>query len=167
MNGLTVRETGKGKGVFAGRDFRKGEEIMEFRGNLITFDELPKPYNMDDDHYVQIGPNLLMGPSGGLDDLFNHSCEPNSYLRITGRKAVLIALRDMGKGEEITWDYSLSMNKESSWYKMTCRCGSRNCRKVISDFSRLPDDVKNRYIRLGVVPEYVLKEAKIVKKASR
>ncbi len=167
MQELVLRQTKKGKGVFAGRDFTKGEEILEFHGKLIALSELPKPYNMDDDHYVQIDPNLYMGPSGGLDDFFNHSCEPNSWLKITGKKAILVAMKNIKNGEEIAFDYSLTMNEESSWYELRCNCGSKNCRKTVKNFTHLPEDVKNRYIRLGIVPEYILKEAKIVKKASR
>lgn len=52
-----------GKAIFANRDFKKGEKIIEFKGKLLTREQLPTPYDKVDDYYVQIGKNLYMGPS--------------------------------------------------------------------------------------------------------
>ena len=83
---LIFRETKNGQGVFADKDFRNGEKIIEFKGKLFTYAQLPTPYSSVKDHYVQIGKNLYVGPSGGFDDFFNHSCNPNSWLRIRERE---------------------------------------------------------------------------------
>ena len=42
-----------------------------------------------------------MGPSGEVDDFFNHSCDPNAGLKITATKAVLVAIKDIPPGQEI------------------------------------------------------------------
>lgn len=146
-----------GEGIFARQLIRKGEEIIEFHGPRLKPSDLPVPYDSVEDHYVQIGAGLYMGPSGEGDDLINHSCNPNSGLVIKDWKIILIATKDITGGEEITWDYSTTMD-EDDW-EVDCLCGSGNCRGKIRDFKYLPDDVKKRYIQLGIVPQYNLKYA--------
>jgi len=53
-----------------------------------------------------------MGPSGEVDDFFNHSCDPNAGLKITVTKAVLVAIKDISFGQEILGTTSLL------WIKM-------------------------------------------------
>jgi len=53
-----------------------------------------------------------MGPSGGVDDFFNHSCDPNAGLQIDGQKVWLVAIKNITQGEEITWDYSTTMDED-------------------------------------------------------
>ena len=152
MDKLVLKQTDIGRSVFANRNFKKMEEIIEFQGGLLTYEQLPRPYN--EDLYVQIGENLYMGPSGKLDDFINHSCNPNSGLRVDGRKAVLIAIKLIKKGAEITWDYSTTMN-EGDW-EMDCACQSRKCRGRIRDFKYLPESIQRKYFELGVVPRYIV-----------
>ena len=152
MDKLVLKQTDIGRSVFANRNFKKMEEIIEFQGGLLTYEQLPRPYN--EDLYVQIGENLYMGPSGKLDDFINHSCNPNSGLRVDGRKAVLIAIKLIKKGAEITWDYSTTMN-EDDW-EMDCACQSRKCRGRIRDFKYLPESIQRKYFELGVVPRYIV-----------
>jgi hypothetical protein len=38
---------------------------------------------------------------------------------------------------------------------MDCKCGSFNCRKVISGYHYLSDDIKNTYKKLGIVPIFI------------
>ncbi len=158
MSDLILKNTKFGNGVFAGRDFNCGEKVMKFGGKIFTFGQLPKPYESVQDHYIQISKKLYMGPSGSFDDFFNHSCNPNSGLKIKGKSVLLVAIKNIRKGEEITYDYSTTMD-EDDW-ELECRCGSKNCRKIIRDFKYLPRNVQNRYIRLGIVPSYILKGIK-------
>jgi hypothetical protein len=155
---FVVRETKKGKGVFAGRDFTQGVVVCVFQGEIIRGGSVPEPYDDVDDHYVQIGKDLYMGPSGGIDDLFNHSCDPNTGLKVEGNTVTLIAIRDIKKGDEVVWDYSTTMD-ETEW-EMDCTCGSVNCRKRIRDFRYLPKNIQDKYINLGIVPNYILPSLK-------
>jgi hypothetical protein len=84
----------------------------------------------------------------------NHSCEPNAGLKFSHSFIRLIAIVPIGKGEQITYDYSTSM-LNFPW-KMACFCGSKQCRRIIENFIDLPVKVQLKYIRLGVVPGYVL-----------
>ena len=48
---------------------------------------------------------------------------------------ILITMRNVVYGEELTWDYDMTEN--SDW-RMECRCGALNCRKTVGAFSLLP-----------------------------
>ena len=55
----------------------------------------------------------------------NHSCEPNGGLR---GEAVLVAMRDIKEGEEITFDYATTECIDGEW---ECLCGTPACRGTI------------------------------------
>lgn len=158
MDGLILMQSKicEGKGVFANKEFKENQKILEFRGDLFTKEQLPNIYSdkAEDDRYIQIGANLYIGPSGDLDDLVNHSCNPNCYVKIEGRRAYLVALTNIKSREEITWDYSTTMYNFD--WSMECNCGSKNCRKVIKEFKFLPNDLKKKYAELGILPDYIL-----------
>ena len=129
-NGVRVLESPiHGKGVFVERPFEPDEKIMEFQGKHFRMADLPDPYVVDE--YLQIGPDLFLGPSGEADDFVNHSCDPNARLVIEGNRVLLNALRHISPDEEISYDYALTM-KNDTW--MTpCRCGASQCRGVIGE----------------------------------
>ena len=156
MINLLLSESKTGKSIVANRDFKKNEYIVEFCGKLFTCKQLPTPYNGDDDHYIQIESDLYIGPSGDLDDFVNHSCNPNSGIKVTNKKVVLITIKNIQKGQEITFDYSTTMD-EDDW-EMDCNCGSQYCRKMIRDFKYLSKEIQEKYIRLGIVPKFILKK---------
>lgn len=156
MASLVLKKSRHGRGVFANRDFKKNEFIIQFRGKMVSYGQFPQYYVKIEDHCVQIGKRLYMGPSGDIDDFLNHSCSPNSGLKINGKKAALTAIRGIKKGEEIVWDYSTTMD-EDCW-EIDCRCGSRNCRKMVRDFKHLDEKTKQKYVKLGIVPKYILKK---------
>ncbi len=139
---LIVKNTDKyGKGVFAGQDIKKGEIIHVLDGKKLTLKNLVDSVisgkeNIDDP--FQIGRQTYID----LDELsrtFNHSCDPSGGIR---KKSELFALRDIDTGEEITYDYSMTM-APTEW-KMKCECGSENCRKVLGDILSVPQkQIKN------------------------
>ena len=56
--------------------------------------------------------------------LSNHSCEPNAEAQNVDGEIWLIALRDIGEGEEITFNYGYAVEH---WQDHPCRCGSKGC----------------------------------------
>lgn len=156
---LTTRSASTGGlGVFTRDPIRASSVILEYGGAPVRGDELPSPYPTDSDRYLQIGPDLYLGPSGGLDDYVNHSCDPNSWLRIADGRVVQIALRDIAAGEELTFDYSTTMSGDD--WTMACACGSPSCRGTVAEFAKLPAAVRKRYRDLRVVPSYVADDRK-------
>ncbi len=139
--------------VFANRHFGKGEAVVEFTGELLTFEEIRKGSFLDR-HCVQVGENSYFGSSAGLDDIINHSCNPNIGLKQEGNRIISFAIRDIKKEEELAWDYA-SWSEEKGW-EMDCFCGDAKCRRKIKSFSCLPENIRKKYLKLGIVPEYIL-----------
>lgn len=124
-----------GKGVFAARKFLPSEEILKFQGPEIDLstvlrkgDHAGNPLQIGFDRYLDLEPP---------GNLVNHSCEPNAGI---SHNSTLIAIREIGKGEEIFYDYSTTMG-DGGW-TMVCECGSESCRKIITDFRLLPPPPK-------------------------
>ncbi len=145
-----VRNTKKyGKAVFAGQDIKKGEVIAAFDGKRLNnhFEDWT-----DDlySHAIQYG-KTDWRDSQGIARLINHSCEPNCGIK---KYFKVVAMRAIGKGEQITWDYE--MTEKNKHWKMKCRCGSKNCRKVIGNYSRMPKAVRKKYE--GFISEWLLKK---------
>ena len=127
-----------GKGVFATAPIKKGTQVAIFDGPFFDdeFDEwTPDLLN----HAIQCGKKLWRD-SKGLARYFNHSCEPNCGIK---GKFRLVAMRDISKGEALTWDYE--MTEKSDWWKMKCKCGTASCRKVIGNYSRMPKAIRRKY----------------------
>jgi SET domain-containing protein len=57
----------------------------------------------------------------------NHSCDGNVGFNPMGD---FVARRKIEKGEELTYDYGLA--ESNPRFRMKCRCGAPNCRKIIS-----------------------------------
>jgi len=75
-----------------------------------------------------------------LDDFsvrFNHSSEPNAAMR---GESELFAHRDIAPGEEITYDYSLTVlpNPVTWFWRMPCNCGAESCRGVVKNIRQIP-----------------------------
>ena len=131
-----------GKGVFACAPITQGERIMTFSGTLFSHAQID--FN---DYHLQVGEDLYLGPSRGLDDYVNHSCAPNSGFK---GGLDLVALRDIIPGEEITWDYSTAID-EADFAGFPCGCGAPVCRGKVESFRHLPPLVQQR-IRPWLLP---------------
>ena len=57
--------------------------------------------------------------------LINHSCNPNCEVFGSGMKVWVYAMRYIIKGEELSYDYGFSFDKDYKNYP--CRCGSSKC----------------------------------------
>jgi SET domain-containing protein len=147
---LIVKDGIAGRGVFAAEPLAAAARLIRFTGPLLRHHQTT-PQTLA----VQIGPDLYLGSSGGMDDYVNHSCQPNAGLRIMGLHCELISLRAIAGGEEICFDYSTTMDEDD--FEMPCRCQTEVCREIIRDFKQLPMQLKQQYAKLGVVPEYNLK----------
>ena len=73
-------------------------------------------------------------------------------IRLMPKGVVVVALRDIAAHEELTYDYSTYLN--NPYESMTCLCSAANCRGVIGSFGALPEDVKRRYLALGIVGDF-------------
>ncbi len=151
---LILNDCPYGKGVFAAEDIDAGEEVLQFGGPIVGVEELPRPYTAQNDYYLQIGASTFLGPSGNLDDYVNHSCTANTVVIFDSGGIKLIADAFIPAGSQITFDYSTTM--DNFWWEMECTCGSKNCRRKVQNFVDLTEQLQSKYIKMGVVPEYIL-----------
>ena len=148
-----IKESGSlGRGLFATRLIKQGEQILEFTGPIISLAEaLQKPLD-------KLSCPLQIGPTEYIDIqepgvLTNHSCLPNAGVR---DDRFLVAIKDIPLGQEIFYDYSTTMD-EDNW-TLECKCGSPNCRNTIKDFRYLPPDTQKSYLELNIVQSFIRKK---------
>jgi uncharacterized protein len=70
----------------------------------------------------------------------NHSCEPNLGM---GGNVLLVSIRDIAAGEELTIDYALFLGDPG--FAMECRCGAAACRTVVKGTDWMRADLQERY----------------------
>lgn len=127
---LTVRRSRLvGKGLFAGTRIAARAKIGEFEGAVITIREARRRANgRSIVAIVELEDFALDAMHTGRGFRYiNHSCEPNTFMRCTPRRAEFYALRDIRAGEELTVDYGDSHHDG----KLPCRCGAARCRGYI------------------------------------
>lgn len=136
-----------GKGVYAVRPIREGETVLEYKGEIITWRKALKRhphdpnqpnhtfyFHLDDGHVIDAR------SSAAPAKWINHSCTPNLEARQEGRRVFLDALRDIGPGEELFYDYRLIIEGRKTKKvknEHACLCGAPTCRRTMLD-------VKNR-----------------------
>lgn len=148
---VIVKDAGrKGKGVFALRDFKKGEFIFRRRkGKIISNKDIPMLSEEDRRHLCELdwGTSAVLLPPGCY---LNHACDPNAMRK----GSHVFAWRNIAQGEEITIDYRLNAFTGEQW---ECYCGSANCRGyVVSDFFSLDEERQKAY--LPYAPQFIRNE---------
>lgn len=140
-----------GRGVFARRRIRKDEVILRFSGQVLPFERVLEK-GRESMNALQIGRRIYLDlrPPGVF---VNHSCSPNAGV---SQHLELVALADIGVGQEINYDYSTVMNEGSE--TMQCLCRSSACRGTVGDFRDLPRALQLRYLRQGIVGVFIIDE---------
>ncbi|MHC5609556.1 MAG: SET domain-containing protein-lysine N-methyltransferase [Nostoc sp.] len=135
LSDVKIEITGKGRGVFANRNFREGEKVVI--GHRVQ--SLPERTN----HSFQIDIDLHIE----LDEpgrLINHSCNPNTGIRNNEFGAYdFVALIDINEGSEITWDYETT--EYISIAIPECCCGASNCRIKTLGFKFRSTQLREKY----------------------
>jgi SET domain-containing protein len=157
--GLEVRNSKiGGRGVFARKNIIRGTRVAIFGGKLMLIDEIRNlPENLQE-YTMQIEERFILGPSHNSTepdetDFFNHSCEPNSGFK---GQLFLVAMRDIKKNEEITFDYAMVVSESvgsNFVFEMECKCGSSNCRKKITENDWKLPEIQKKYF--GFFSQYL------------
>lgn len=133
-----------GRGVFARRTIRKGSIVIEYRGDRTTWDEALERPPSDPDNpthtfFFELSDGTIIdaGIRGNAARWINHSCEPNCETFEDDDGRVFIeALRTIKAGEELTYDYKLSLDgrvSKKTRAEYMCRCGATRCRGSLLD----------------------------------
>jgi hypothetical protein len=119
-----------GKGAYALQRIPARKKIGDLGGVIITMKEAMKLIkNLKVINLVELDNDLALNASANPNDMrfINHSCGPNTYLRVMKDRVEFYALRDIKKGEELSCDYGETHHEG----KLPCKCGAKNCRGFI------------------------------------
>ena len=120
----------EGKGLFTKVALRKRQKIGEFTGERITWREGRKRATTQ--QWIAIvevnnGVSIDAAKEKTGFRFINHSCSPNTFMRVIGERAEFYALRPIKAGTELTVDYHPSHHNET----LRCTCKSHKCRQYI------------------------------------
>jgi SET domain-containing protein len=133
-----------GRGLVAVEPIARGEVVAVKSGHVVTTEQLRSLPQRLQNSDVQIADDLHLV---ALSDeeyepvmLFvNHSCEPNVGF---GGNVVLVAMRDVEAGEELTTDYALFDDHDDA---MDCDCDTASCRHRVHGRDWQRPDLQERY----------------------
>jgi uncharacterized protein len=151
-----VRESSiQGRGLFAIADIAKDEIVAAKGGHIVTRDQLRELTPRLGPAEVQIAEDLFICPvteeeREGSMIFGNHSCNPN--IGVCGQ-IVFVAMRDIRAGEELTHDWAMTDDDDSS---MICRCGAQDCRGTITGKDWQRPELQARYA--GYFSVYLLQK---------
>ena len=133
--GLSIKKSRiNGKGCFATKNFPRGKKIAEYTGERISTVEAMRRSRRRILRICAIDSRWsLDGSRGGNGTHYiNHSCAPNSFMKILYGHIQFYALRDILPGEEITIDYEMTLHSD----RKRCYCGAPLCRGTINRLTK-------------------------------
>ena len=117
-----------GLGCFATVRFLKGDRIAEYAGEKINRkDAMRRMKRPNGKRISEVEAEWYIDGSvdGNETQYINHSCDPNADAFLIGGSLLIIALREIAPGEEITVDYLNSFEQDQS----VCQCRTALCRE--------------------------------------
>ena len=130
-------------GVFASKNTPKGTRIIEYVGERITKAEadfradIPLEKSKKNKEYGAVY-IFILNKRYDIDGnvpyntarFINHSCAPNCETEVIRGHIWVIAIRDIQKGEELTYNYNYDIE---DYEDHKCQCGSTRCVGYILD----------------------------------
>ena len=158
---IQVRRSGvHGKGVFALQDIAEGETIIEYVGEVITWEEAQDrhPHDPSDPNhtfYFHVNEDKVIDAlyGGNSSRWINHSCDPNCEADEENDRIFIKALRNIKAGEELNYDYGLIIDEpytKKLKAEYPCWCGAKNCRGTLlapkdrADTPKIPSQKKKK-----------------------
>lgn len=126
----TVRNSSiQGRGLFATVQLPGRRKLGEISGRLVKLPQARTEIETAERiYFIELTDTWALECSDGNEfKHLNHSCAPNCYLRIFGKRVEVYTLRSIPRGAELTVDYGETPHKGG----MHCRCGARNCKGVL------------------------------------
>ncbi|MCX6798494.1 MAG: SET domain-containing protein [Candidatus Diapherotrites archaeon] len=130
---ITIKESIKGKSLFAAQEIAKGEIIFAFERHFTGTRTKTS---------MQIGENLHQESTDpdSAENFINHSCGPNAFVEFSD--LTLRALQTILPDEEITLNYCTTEWVSAAPFQ--CKCGSKNCIGYFSGFSFLSKEQQKK-----------------------
>jgi len=119
-----------GTGVFANEDIAKASRIIEYIGEKVSEKESDRRHEAQmakgQIFFFELDENTYIDGDIPENDarFINHSCDPNCESEEDSGQIFIVALRDIKKEEELTFDYGFDVDFFGDY---PCRCGAQNC----------------------------------------
>lgn len=134
-----------GRGVHAIEPIARGEVAAAKGGHILdgsVVANLPEAirnsaFQIAAGHFLAA---LTQDEYDGVMMLVNHSCEPNTGM---GGNVLLVSMRDIAAGEELTIDYALFLGDPD--FTLDCHCGAAACRGTVRGTDWMRADLQERY----------------------
>ena len=122
------------RGLYATKDIKEGTKIINYIGKIITNKVVEESAKFDNNKPIYL---FTLNNRYTLDGdfnwntagLINHSCNNNCDYEGKGLKVWVTAIKDIKKGDELSYDYGFSFDEDFQNYP--CRCGAKDCAKFI------------------------------------
>ncbi|MDF5737296.1 MULTISPECIES: SET domain-containing protein-lysine N-methyltransferase [unclassified Nostoc] len=135
LSEVKIEITNKVRGVFANRNFCKGEKVVIGHRVQILPERTNHSFQIDFDLHIE------------LDEpgrLINHSCNPNTGIQNNEFGGYnFVALIDINEVSEITWDYETT--EYISIAIPECCCNAYNCRIKTLGFKFRSTQISKKY----------------------
>ena len=142
-----------GNGYRVLRDIAEGEWVMSAFGVFIG--------HQSEQHSVQQSMEIHIEPFEYGGKYLNHSCNGNLFVHSDDRGITsFYAKRQIQKGEEVTYHYSLTelaWAESSSETDASCNCQAPKCEGIIKSFNMLTPAQQRELVEMGIVSQYLIK----------
>ena len=117
-------------GLYASCNIKKGTKIIEYKGKIISVKRSETDPKFDNKKAIYLfNINKRFDLDGdfkfNIARLINHSCDPNCEVFGEGLKVWVYAMKDIRKGDELSYDYGFSYDENFRQYP--CNCRSKKC----------------------------------------
>jgi len=119
-----------GTGAYAAENIPGKKKIGSLGGVVISKKEADRRSKLlESIAIVELWNGRALDASVNSNELryVNHSCSPNTYMRVINNHVEFYALRTIKKKEELTCNYGLTHHEGT----LPCRCGAPNCKGAI------------------------------------
>ena len=138
-----------GRGVFAAKDIKKGKKIIEYTGNIISWEEANQRFIDNEGHSFTMffgidEERVIDGAENGNEARFiNHSCKPNCEAKNKEGRIFIYSKKKIKEGKELFYDYRLAIEGQITkkiLKKYACFCGSKECRGTQLDIKKKKEE---------------------------
>jgi len=101
---FSVKRTPRGLGLFTRKPISRGALVVEYTGTLLPCE---KAYRKGGRYLFEVNSKWIIDGAGreNISRYINHSCRPNCEPRTRGMRVLIYARRNIGAGEELSYDY--------------------------------------------------------------
>src|SRR6202795_1982211 len=124
LRSFRISRSVTGLGLFATKPIKRGVYIATYRGRRISTEEADRREARGAKYMFELNTRWTIdgSPRWNRARYINHSCRPNAKPVGRGGGIVIVALRGIEPGEEITYDYGPEYL--DYFFKSNCRCAA-------------------------------------------